>query len=677
MPKMTDEELRGLLRSEITQSVNYLDSQLKADRIKALRYYHGDMSDITDSSDADGQSNVVVTEVADTIEYIMPGLMNIFYRGGGFARFAPRQQEDVQSAEQATDLVNFVIQNDNPGFLVMHTAFKDALLSKMGVVKAYWDETETDEVESYSDLDVMQVAQLVGQEGAEITAQEEREENGAFVYDIEIKRTKKEGRVVLENVPPEEFLFSRRARSLADCDFVAHRTEMTVGDLVAMGYDRAEIEEYASAGEDISQNNEKLVRFQNSEQGLDDDSLDKTMRDVLVTEAYIRTDYNGDGKPELRRVVAIGDACHVLENEQWDKVPFAVGTPILMPHRMVGTSVADLVLEVQKAKTGILRQLHQNMYLTNNSRVTVVEGRVNLDDLLTSRPGGIVRMDEPGMVQPLGVPQIGQQGFQMLEYWDQLRDQRTGFSKASMGLDPDSLQSTTAAAVNATIQGGQAKIEMIARVFAETLCKDLAFLVLHLCQKHMDSERVIRLRNEFVSVDPRAWANKFDIDVTVGLGTGAQDERVAMMMQVAGKQEILLQTLGPDNPVVSLPQYVNTLRKIAESAGFKDVDQFFNPPSQVAQAMQMQQAQQQPQGPTDADIKVQEAQARIQLEREKAEAEIALKREQMMAEMELKRQEFEAKTALRQQELETEAALRAQAQAMGGQVSTNLPGAGI
>jgi len=315
--------------------------------------------------------------------------------------------------------------------------------------------------------------------------------------------------------------------------------------------------------------------------------------------------------------------------------------------------------------------------LTNNSRVTVVEGRVNLDDLLTSRPGGIVRMDEPGMVQPLGVPQIGQQGFQMLEYWDQLRDQRTGFSKASMGLDPDSLQSTTAAAVNATIQGGQAKIEMIARVFAETLCKDLAFLVLHLCQKHMDSERVIRLRNEFVPVDPRAWANKFDIDVTVGLGTGAQDERVAMMMQVAGKQEMLLQTLGPDNPVVSLPQYVNTLRKIAESAGFKDVDQFFNPPSQVAQAMQMQQAQQQQQGPTDADIKAQEAQARIQLEREKAEAEIALKREQMMAEMDLKRQEFEAKTALRQQELETEAALRAQAQAMGGQVSTNLPGASV
>jgi len=178
-------------------------------------------------------------------------------------------------------------------------------------------------------------------------------------------------------------------------------------------------------------------------------------------------------------------------------------------------------------------------------------------------------------------------------------------------------------------------------------------------------------------IDPRAWANKFDIDVTVGLGTGAQDERVAMMMQVAGKQEMLLQTLGPDNPVVSLPQYVNTLRKIAESAGFKDVDRFFNPPSQVAQAMQMQQAQQQQQGPTDADIKAQEAQARIQLEREKAEAEIALKREQMMAEMDLKRQEFEAKTALRQQELETEAALRAQAQAMGGQVSTNLPGSSV
>jgi len=307
-----------------------------------------------------------------------------------------------------------------------------------------------------------------------------------------------------------------------------------------------------------------------------------------------------------------------------------------------------------------MRQMLDNLYLTNNSRVGAVEGQVNLDDLLSSRPGGIVRMRAPGMVQPLAVPQIGNSAFAMLEYVDQIRDQRTGFSKASMGLDPSTLQSTTASAVNATIQGAQLKIEMIARVFAETGYRDLAKGVLHLLQKHQDSERVVRIRGEFVSIDPRAWANGFDLSIEVGLGNGREDEKMAMLAQIAGKQEQIISQLGPQNPVVKPSQYVNTLKRIAEMAGFKDTDQFFASGDQI-DAQIAQGAQQQAQD-NSAGIEQAKLEAEIALKREKMQAELALEREKMQAELELRRFELEAELQLRQQKL-----------AFGGNVSDNLP----
>ena len=331
---------------------------------------------------------------------------------------------------------------------------------------------------------------------------------------------------------------------------------------------------------------------------------------------------------------------------------------------MVGRSVAEMVKDLQLIKSTILRQLLDNMYLTNNSRVGVVEGQVNLEDLLSARPGNIVRMRAPGMVQPLAVPQIGTAGFNMLEYIDQVRDQRTGFSKASLGLDPKVLQSTTASAVNSTIQGAQLKTEMIARVFAETGCRDLAKIVLHLCQKHMTKERVIRIRNEYVAIDPRAWENEFDVSVEVGLGNGKEEDKMAMLLQVAGKQEQLIQTLGMSNPVVKPSQYVNTLSKIIEMAGFKDTSQFFNSAEQIDQILAQQEQAQSQQGGMSQEFEI---------ERQKLQADIALEREKMMLELELEREKFAQTMQLRREELQAELDLRAQKLSFGGEVSTNLP----
>ena len=662
---MDDVRFRSIVQHEIQSAVNYYDSEFSQDRSDILSFYLGDPF----GNEVENRSQVVATEVSDTIEYIMPSLLKMFTSSPEFARFLPRDPEDVQAAEQATDLVNFAINQDNAGFRILHNWFKDALLFKQGAVKFYWQETDKTVNETYEDLTEDELTLLVNDPAIEIVSQDVTEigmvnPDGVEVpmerkFSVEVKRLTKSGSVKIDNVPPEELIFSRRATSLEDCSFIAHRTLVRAGDLIEQGYDPDIVFRYAGY-DDLDDEAERQARFEEIESGDKVESNDLSMREVLVTEAYIRADYDGDNIPELRRVVALGDGLEILENEPFDHLPFALLSPILMPHRMVGRSVAEMVMDLQMIKSTVMRQMLDNLYLTNNSRVGAVEGQVNLDDLLSSRPGGIVRMRAPGMVQALNVPQIGQSAFAMLEYVDQVRDQRTGFSKASMGLDPNALQSTTASAVNATIQGAQLKIEMIARVFAETGCRDLARGVLALLQKHQDSERVIRIRGEFVAIDPREFDNGFDLSIEVGLGNGREDEKMGMLAQIASKQEQIMAQLGANNPVVKPSQYVNTLKRIAEMAGFKDTDQFFTSGEQIDAAIAQQ-----------SQAQAQDASAGI--EQAKLEAEIALKREKMQAELALEREKMQAELELRRFELESELNLRQQKLAFGGNVSDNLP----
>ena len=679
MPKMDDKTFQSLINDHMVDAVNYYDTEYSRERSETLDYYLGEPF----GNEVENRSQVVATEVSDTIEFIMPQLMKVFQSSDQFARFVAREPEDIRAAEQATDLVNYVINNDNNGFVNLYSWFKDALLFKVGVLKVFWEENVQVVDEKYQDLSEEELTILLDDSDVEVVSQsinevgvisDDVEVDGeidpideiplAITYDVEIKRRKNSGKTKIMNVPPEEFLFSRRSVSLETADFVAHRSSMKVGDLVDLGYDYDTILSH-SGYNDIDNEAEVQQRFQDVEAGTRHESKnDPTMHECLVTEMYIRADYDGDGIPELRRVLSVGEGHFILENEAFDHIPFCILSPILMPHRMVGRSVAEMVKDLQLIKSTILRQLLDNMYLTNNSRVGVVEGQVNLEDLLSARPGNIVRMRAPGMVQPLAVPQIGTAGFNMLEYIDQVRDQRTGFSKASLGLDPKVLQSTTASAVNSTIQGAQLKTEMIARVFAETGCRDLAKIVLHLCQKHMTKERVIRIRNEYVAIDPRAWENEFDVSVEVGLGNGKEEDKMAMLLQVAGKQEQLIQTLGMSNPVVKPSQYVNTLSKIIEMAGFKDTSQFFNSAEQIDQILAQQEQAQSQQGGMSQEFEI---------ERQKLQADIALEREKMMLELELEREKFAQTMQLRREELQAELDLRAQKLSFGGEVSTNLP----
>lgn len=661
-------EFNALVRNEIENALGYYDSEYGTDRITAMNYYMGEEF----GNEQEGRSKVVTTEVADTIEFIMPSLMRTFTQTDEFVRFMPRQPEDVEGAKQATSYANYVLNCQNNGFVVLHNFFKDALLQKIGVVKVYYDETEEAQEEEYTGLSDDELTLLLQDSNVEIVSQNTEEygeesvdEMGMPVsdysvsHDVVVKRMSYGGMIKIDNIPPEEFLVSKRASSIEDADFVAHRTTMKVSDLIQMGYDRDTVEKYAGYTE-LDSSSEVANRFEDIESSDTTDSSDMSMRDVLVVESYIKSDYDGDGVAELRRVVTLGSGFEVVENETFDHVPFACLSPILMPHRLVGRSIAELIMDLQLIKSTVMRQLLDNIYLTNNARVAAVEGQVNLDDLLNSKAGGIIRMRQPNSVQVLQPPLVGQNAFSLLQYLDEIKEQRTGLSKASMGLDADALQSTTATAVAAQMSAAQGKIEMIARVFAETGVKQLFRLVLTLCLHHGKKEQMIRLNNKFVPIDPSNWKHEYDLTVNVGLGSGQTNEKMAFLAQMAQKQEQILLQMGAENPLVDLQQYRNTLAELASMAGFKDATRFFKNPEDTPPQPQ------QPPPPSEAEMK-------MQFEQQKFQAELELQKAKQAAELELKREELQMKMQIRQEELRYEAQLRGFEQQLGANPSTNLP----
>jgi hypothetical protein len=396
--------------------------------------------------------------------------------------------------------------------------------------------------------------------------------------------------------------------------------------------------------------------------------MDESMEEVEVFECYLRADMDGDGIAELRRVVYAGS--EILLDEETDYIPFYSICPIPIPHKFYGNSLADRAMDIQLQKSTITRQMLDNLYLTNNARMGVVEGQVNLDDMLSVTPGGVVRIKNPNAIVPLTVPAVANQAFPMLEYLDGVQSKRTGISDMQQGLNPDILQNVTAAAIAATMSASSGKIELIARIFAETGVKSLFKGILHLVTKYQDKPRIIRMRGKYVEIDPRSWSNQYDLSISVGLGTGNKQEQMAMLQMVMSKQEQIIQQYGAANPLVSVGQYRTTLSKFIEAAGFSDTAMFFkeitpemdqqlsNPPPQeqqqpdpAVQAMiQQSQAQiqiAQQKAMADVEANKQKAIADIQLAREKASAEIQLAREKAAAELELRKAEFQVEAQLK------------------------------
>lgn len=714
---MSQNNLKAAIQAAIDDSIGFLETETVEQRKLALEAYLRQPY----GNEVEGKSQIVTGEVAEAIDGALPALIRIFTGSDEIVVADPVGPGDEAAAKQATDYLNYIFLKDNPGVIIMHDWFFDALLQKNGIVKAVWEDKEDVSKETYEGLSDDELAMLLQDKDIEVVEQDTVEnpildpmgmpvfdEAGLpamyGIHDVVIKKKLKSGKVAIANVPPEEFLIAKAGKTVKNTPFCAHRRMITRSDLIAMGFEE-DIVNGLPTGDALAYTPERVARFAPGEQPYDVQPDDFAMQEIEVFECYIYYDGDEDGIAELHQVFYAGN--DILSDEETDYVPFYSICPLPIPHKFFGNSLADRTVDLQLIKTTVTRQMLDNMYLTNNSRVTAVEGQVNLDDLLTSTAGGVIRTKSPNAVQQLVVQNMAQQSFPMLQYLDSVQAKRTGVTEMSQGLDPNILQNVTAAAVASMQQAGSGKIELIARIFAESGVKELFEGILHLVSKYQQKERIIRLRGTYVTVDPRTWANKFDISINVGLGNGNRDQQMAMLQMVMAKQEQMIGQYGPANPFVSFGQYRGTLGRMVEAAGFKDSAEFFkpispeqdqqlsNPPPQEQQMppevqaymaktqaeIQGQQAKfqadmrmQQEKMQADLQFEREKAALELQLQREKAAAEIQLLQEKEAAKLMLEREKMNMHFALKQQEFETEAQLKAMKVGAGITSNVEIPG---
>ncbi len=667
MTTLTVAEVESILRLEKSQALGVNSSHLSEDRKTAMDYYMGDMD--RDMPSQDGRSHATSSDVSDTVEGIMPSLMEIFASGEEVVRFEPVGIEDEQAADQETDYVNHIFMQRNPGFLILYSFIKDALLSKNGIVKVYWNKYEREERETYENLDDETYVGLLMRPGMEVISHEDMKDpdTGQTTHTVVLTNKKSYACAKVEPVPPEEFGIRRTARTLKDATYVFHEPAgITEADLIAQGYDKDQVQDLPSI--DDHKNKESLAR--DEVQSFSGETVpaaaDKSMREVRVTEHYKVMDYECDGTPLLYRITTGGERFEILKRDGQpdivciDEMPFASMTPVIMTHRFYGRSIAEMVVDIQRIKTALLRSLLDNAYLANNQRVEVAETLSHertLDDLLVNRPGGVVRVKQPGCITPLANQPIGDFVFPLIEYVDQVREFRTGVTRQGQGIDADALQNQSATAVNQMFSASQAKIKLIARVLAETGIRDLFQLLHATIRKNETQANTVRLRNRWVQVDPRNWKTRDDMTINVGLGNGSRDQQVAHLMTILSLQKEAM--LAPGQNIVEWKNIYNTAEKLIERIGLKSATPYFNDPSQS------------PPKPMPPDPKQMEIQAKQQAEMAKMQADAAHQKMKTEADVQLEQQklayntqmeqtrfEFEKQLALIKAQLEQESAIR-------------------
>lgn len=661
VPKpLSDDDIKAICSREISAAESHIGT-LSAARQEALDFYLGKNR----WASKPGQSSVVTRETLETIEWIAPQIIKVFASTDEIVRFEPEGQEDEQAAEQATDFANFIFMRDNPGFLTLHHWIKDALIGGLGVVKIWWEDETRYRHADLGGVSEMQLAMLTQDPNASITAANQSDIPGppgpdgmpTVLYDVRLTYAEPDGRVCVEPVPPEEYLFLPTVKSDADPG-QGHRRRVTQSDLIDAGFDAGLVDDLPTADED-DEWGERSHRLQPSSlEDVNRDSRDRASRLIEVVEWFTKLDHDGDGRAEWVKVTLGGtNDGTVLNVEEIDGPPFAVLSPVLMPHRLNGLSVADLVKDLQEIKTSITRQMLNSLYLANKPRTWAVDGQVNLQELLNSEAGGVVRVKAPGMVGELNSTFVAGQAFPMLEYIDRVLEGRSGVSKLSQGIDADVLKGGAAAAQTATgvaalQSAAQQRVELICRVFAETGIKRAFALILELVTRYQQSARVIRLRNQWVPMDPRSWNSNMDLVTEVGLGTGNKIEQLGYLSQVLQGQKELL-TMGGMG-LVSPKELYNTYSKLVQLSGLKSVDSYFMDPAKQAP---------QPQQPPPPDPNIMAVQMQAQIE----QAKLQLEAEKMRRQDDRERDKLDADIALRSAELSAkyqiqinQAAIRAQ-----------------
>ena len=646
---LSERDIQSIAQSAVENCVDFVESEVAPSRIKAQRYYEGEV----DIGEEEGRSTIVATKVRDVIRSIKPSLMRVFLQTDRAVEFIPSGPDHVQFAEQATKFVNYKFE-ELGGYKVLADAIHDALLKKNGIVKAYYDTTVEGEIYDFNNLNDMEFTAIVNDAGIEVVEHVTRmeieiDQMGMEIesprHDLKVMRSAEMGDIKIESVPPEEFFVDASARSLEDAYAVCHRTDMRVGDLVEMGFAFEDVVELGNMDDSGSFADLEDFTRTGYVDTHDDDEQDLSMRKVMVTELYIKMDVEGTGVPQLHRLLLGGDNYKVLDIEEYGHLPFAVFEVDPEPHTFFGTSVADLIMNDQDSATALLRGVLDNIALTNNPRTEILDGSVNIDDVLNNEIGGVVRVKQNGSIQPLTVPFVAGQTLSAIQYYDQEIENKTGISKASLGLNPDALQAKTATAVMATMQGAASQTEIMARNLAEGGVTQLFKLLLKLVVENCDEETIMRVSgNNYEPIDPRSWDKKMDVSVNVGLGTGQEEQKQAALAQALQMQMQIFQAYGVGNGMVSLTNIRNTLADMLAMNGLRNSNRYFQPmdeqmEAQLMQQQEMQKAQQPPQMTQQeayiqaeqikAQAKAQSDMAKVQLDAQKAMADDDLKRDQM------------------------------------------------
>jgi len=571
--KLTTDDIETLVGGMIEEAQSFIEEVLSPERERATDYYFGRPF----GNEDEGRSQVVSTDLRDTVQSMLPSLMRVFYGPEQVVEYGARNKEDIPTAQQATDYANHIILEDNDGFTMMWGVFKDALVRKTGFVKWWWEPYEEISERSYTGLTEAEYETLLADTEVEITDDTVHpvEIDGQVLntYDLTVTRTTSEGRIKVRAIPPEEVLWNRNAIALEQALIVVHSSEPMVSDLVALGFDQDQLDPLAGPSQSGRHTFEGAARRFDRGANTVEEEQDPATRPIRYDEAYALLDRNGDGHVQLTKICMAGDAHEILERENkdgkkepaieaMDHLPIALFCPDPEPHTIVGQSMFDYTGDLQKIQSSLLRGVLDSMNLALNPRTEFVEQQVNLKDLLNTEIGGLIRVKQPGMIREVAHRFLGGDVLPMMDRIDDIRATRTGMSKASQGLDPDILQSTTKTAVSATMSKAQERLEIIARIFAETGMKQLFRGLLKTMIQHQDIPRIVRLRNEYVEVDPRTWDAKMDVIVNVALGAGTNEEKLAILNAIAERQAVYLEKLGPmNNPMVSLTKHLNTLKR--------------------------------------------------------------------------------------------------------------------
>ena len=593
MPKrMTNQQLESYGQAFIESAIGYLNDEIANDRAEAIDYYYGK----TFGDEMEDRSQFVSTDVQDTIESVMPDFMEIFQGGDEVVAFEPMGPEDVDGSKQATEYVTHIWNKDNDGFTNSYDSIKNALLQKTGILKVWWDDSEETKRETLEGLNLAAMDIITNDpdieilEATELAAEEP-------LWDVTILRTVKDGRVKVAAVAPEEFLIEDRAVDLGKyVNTGQHHTNKTASELIEMGFDRKQVDQLPGKNEEL--NEEKLARFRYKDTSeTTRNYIDRSRREIDFYELYLWVDWNGDGVAELRQVYLAGPAKKLLKwakgrgpegktglaNMEVPEHPFCTGTPIKLSNNWLGRSIADLTLDIQRIKSTLMRQWLDNLYFMNNGR-TAVSSKVNIDDLLFNRPSGVVQVkttapDVAGHIHEMRTDSVQGHIFPLVEYFDSVREIRSGTWRYNQDSPSQNAYTDTLGGIQSIIGQAQKRELLMARMLAEQMFKPAFMKILKLVIRYQDKPRMIRLRNEFVEMDPRHWNADMDVEVSVGLGYGTREQRAMLWRMVLEIQEKIIQYQGGiQGPFIS-PEHIHyTFEQMLNSWGIKNADQVIREP---------------------------------------------------------------------------------------------------